>query len=273
LLPTNFQVTTWEWIGTIPALSAREEGKSSRPKGQVASRSGRNRRLRVFSATLCIRMRSKPKNSIEAVLFDWDGTLLDSYDADSAAYLAAFREMGIPFTLEDLEQHYSPNGYAVYRAAKLPRARWPDANKAWRAQYANHKPKLIGGVQRVLAHVSMRYRMGLVTSGDRDRVHRQLREFGLTRLFRARVCAEDTTQRKPHPAPLRLALRQMDLRPEASVYVGDSSHDLEMARRAGVKAIAVLGRFPTEKAIRAANPEILLESIVELPAALARLCR
>jgi HAD superfamily hydrolase (TIGR01509 family) len=216
-------------------------------------------------------MGSGRENSIEAVLFDWDGTLLDSYDADSAAYLAAFREMGIPFTLEDLERHYSPNGYAVYRAAKLPRSRWAQANLAWRRQYANHRPKLMGGVRRVLAQVAKLYRMGLVTSGDRDRVHRQLREFGLTRLFRARVCAEDTTQRKPHPAPLRLALRQMCLEPEACVYVGDSAHDLEMARRAGVRAIAVLGRFPTEKAIRAANPEILLESIAELPEALADL--
>jgi HAD superfamily hydrolase (TIGR01549 family) len=216
-------------------------------------------------------MRSQRRNSIEAVLFDWDGTLLDSYDADAAAYLAAFQAMGIPFTLGDLERHYSPNGYAVYRAMRLPRTRWLDANAAWRAQYARHKPKLIAGVRRVLAHVAKRYRLGLVTSGDRDRVHRQLREFGLTRLFRARVCAEDTVQRKPHPAPLRLALRKLDLRPEACVYIGDSAHDLEMARRAGVKAIAVLGRFPTETAIRAAKPEILLESINELPGALAKL--
>ena len=189
-------------------------------------------------------MDAKRENSIEAVLFDWDGTLLDSYDADSAAYLAVFREMGIPLALEDLERHYSPNGQAVYRAAKLPRARWADANLAWRRQYANHKPKLIGGVRRVLAQVAKRYRMGLVTSGDRDRVHRQLREFGLTRLFRARVCAEDTTQRKPHPAPLRLALRQMRLEPQVCVYVGDSAHDLEMARRTGVSAIAITRAVP-----------------------------
>jgi beta-phosphoglucomutase-like phosphatase (HAD superfamily) len=46
-------------------------------------------------------MSIRSDDSIQAVLFDWDGTLLDSYDADSAAYLAAFQEMGIPFTLED----------------------------------------------------------------------------------------------------------------------------------------------------------------------------
>ena len=206
-----------------------------------------------------------------AVLFDWDGTLLDSYDADSAAYLAAFEEMGIPFSLEDLARHYSPNGQAVYRAAKLPRSRSDDANRAWRKQYATHRPKLIAGARRVLSLIARSYQLGLVTSGDRDRVHKQLREFGLTRLFSSRVCGGDTVRKKPNPAPLRLALREMCVQPERCVYVGDSAHDLEMARLAGVRAIAVLGRFPTEKAMRAAKPEILLESITELPAALAAL--
>jgi phosphoglycolate phosphatase len=216
-------------------------------------------------------MPANKNQPIEGVLFDWDGTLLDSYDADSAAYLAMFREMGIPWGLDELARHYSPNWYNVYRAAKLPRSRWDAANRAWRKQYADHSPKLVAGVRRVLASVARRYCLGLVTSGDRNRVLRQLRQFRLTRLFAARVCAGDTQQKKPHPAPLRLALRQMRLNPSACVYVGDSSHDLEMARRAGVRAIAVLGRFPTEKSLRAARPDLLLTSITELPEALERL--
>ena len=63
----------------------------------------------------------------------------------------------------------------------------------------------------------------------------------------------------------------MALRPTECVYVGDSPEDLEMARSAGVRAaIAILGPFPTEKRLRAAKPDILLESIEELPAALNR---
>jgi phosphoglycolate phosphatase len=213
-------------------------------------------------------MAANGNHTIEGVLFDWDGTLLDSYTADSAAYLAMFREMGIPWGLDELAQNYSPNWYRVYRAAKLPRARWDAADRAWRKQYANHSPRLIAGVRRVLARVARRHRLGLVTSGDRDRVARQLREFRLTRLFAARVCSGDTPQKKPHPAPLRLALRQIRLSPSECVYVGDSSEDLEMARRAGVRAIAVLGRFPTEKSLRAARPDLLLSSIKELPEAL-----
>jgi phosphoglycolate phosphatase len=210
-------------------------------------------------------MAPRKNKTLQGVLFDWDGTLIDSYGADSSAYLAMFRELGIPWGLEELAQHYSPNWYRVYRAAKLPRARWDDADRAWRAQYAKHSPRLMAGARQVLNRLRRVHHLGLVTSGDRDRVMRQLRAFRLTQVFGARVCSGDTPYRKPHPAPLRLALKQLRLEPSACVYVGDSPEDLEMAKSAGVRAIAVLGPFPTEKRLRAARPDFLLESIRELP--------
>src|SRR5713226_2633957 len=134
-------------------------------------------------------MTARKIRAIQGVLFDWDGTLLNSYEADSAAYLAMFREIGIPWGLDDLARHYSPNWYHVYRAAKLPRARWDEADRAWRAQYAKHKPRLLAGARQVLTRLRKRHALGLVTSGDRDRVVRQLREFRLTQIFAARVCS------------------------------------------------------------------------------------
>jgi HAD superfamily hydrolase (TIGR01549 family) len=218
-------------------------------------------------------MPAKRKPSLAGVLFDWDGTLLNSYHADTSAYLAMFKEMGIAWGLEELEKNYSPNWYQVYRAARLPRKQWDDADRAWRAHYAKHRPKLIAGARHVLASVAGAHPLGLVTSGDRDRVTRQLREFRLTTLFAARVCSGDTLRKKPHPEPLRLALRQMDLLPSACVYVGDAPQDVEMAQRAGVRAIGVLGPFPTEKRLRAARPDFLLGSIEELPDVLKKLMR
>lgn len=216
-------------------------------------------------------MKSADSRSIRGVLFDWDGTLLNSYAADSAAYLAMFHTLAIPWGRAELEAHYSPNWYRVYRAARIPRSKWQAADKLWRLHYAKQAPRLLPGARRVLALLSRRHALGLVTSGDRDRVHRQLRDFRLLQHFAARVCSGDTRLRKPHPAPLRLALRHMELHAAETVYVGDSPEDLEMARRAGVRAaIAVLGPFPTEKRLRAAKPDVLLESIVDLPAALAR---
>jgi pyrophosphatase PpaX len=214
-------------------------------------------------------MKSRSPSHLRGVLFDWDGTLLNSYAADTAAYLAMFREMQIPWGLAELEAHYSPNWYRVYRAAKLARSKWDAADQLWRAHYARQAPKLLPGVRRVLASLARRHALGLVTSGDRDRVHRQLRDFRLWEHFAARVCSGDTRLRKPHPAPLRLALRLMRLNPADSVFVGDSPEDLQMARSAGVRAaIAILGPFPTEKRLRAAKPDLLLESIEELPEAL-----
>lgn len=216
-------------------------------------------------------MPMKHSNALKAVLFDWDGTLLNSHAADTAAYLAMFEEMGIPWGVAELEQHYSPNWYRVYRAAKLPKKRWGDADRSWRHHYSKHSPKLIGGARRVLFRLDREHRLGLVTSGDKDRVHKQLRDFKLWDIFEARVCSDDTPHRKPHPAPLQLALRRMKLAPDHCVYVGDTPEDLQMARRTGVRAaIAVLGPFPTGDRLRKANPDLLLESIEQLPAALSK---
>src|SRR5260370_34890056 len=98
-------------------------------------------------------MLAKPKRSVEGVLFDWDGTLVNSYYADTSAYLAMFKEMGITWGLSELEKNYSPNWYQVYRAAGLPRKHWDDADRAWRALSAKQSQKLVAGPPRILAKV------------------------------------------------------------------------------------------------------------------------
>jgi HAD superfamily hydrolase (TIGR01509 family) len=210
----------------------------------------------------------RAKVGLAGVLFDWDGTLIDSYHADSQAYLAMFREMGLSWGMAELDAHYSPDWYTVYRAAGIPRDQWDRADRLWRAHYAKHPSKLMPGTRRVLRVLGQRHKLGLVTSGDRQRVMKQLRKFALTRLFCSRVCGGDTPDKKPHPAPLRMALEQMRLRPERCVYVGDTPEDLQMARAVGMTAVAVLGPFPTEKRLRAAKPEYLLDRLEALPALL-----
>jgi HAD superfamily hydrolase (TIGR01549 family) len=203
--------------------------------------------------------------SARAVLFDWDGTLLDSYRSDARAYFEMFHALGIPWALDDLARHYSPDWYRVYRAARLPRSRWEEAERLWRRAYKKETPRLLPGARRVLRALEGQFTLGLVTGGNRRRVRQQLRHFNLARVFRACVCGEDAQRRKPHPAPLELALRRLRLDPETCVYVGDSGEDMEMARRAGVRAIGVLGPFPTHDRVRAARPALLLETIAELP--------
>jgi HAD superfamily hydrolase (TIGR01549 family) len=200
-----------------------------------------------------------------AVLFDWDGTLLNSYASDTRAYLTMFRALGVDWGEAELEGHYSPNWYRVYRAARIPREKWSQADRLWTLAYAKENPALLPGARRIIRKLGGGFDLGIVTSGNRPRVRRQLRDFGLADYFSTCVCSEDVSKKKPHPAPLRLALKYLQADPEECVYVGDTAEDIEMARRAGVRPIGVLGPFPTAKRLRAACPDMILRSIRDLP--------
>lgn len=199
------------------------------------------------------------------MLLDWDGTLLNSYASDTRSYLAMFRKLDINWGITELERYYSPNWYRVYEAARIPRRDWGKANRIWRLAYAEENPVLLPGARRVLEWLGARFQLGLVTSGSGSRVRRQIQKFHLADHFSVCICSEDTSKKKPNPAPLRLALKRLGVEPEECVYVGDAPEDIEMARRAGVRAAGVLGLFPTAKRIREQRPDVLLRSIGELP--------
>ena len=84
------------------------------------------------------------------MLFDWDGTLLDSFKADTNAYLQMFRALGVPWNSKRLAQHYSPDWHNVYRAAKLPPESWAEADRLWRRFYGAERPLLHAGARHVV---------------------------------------------------------------------------------------------------------------------------
>ena len=215
-------------------------------------------------------MTSKNQTSIEHVLFDWDGTLLDSFEADANAYMYMFGALGMSWSIAELKRHYSPNWHRVYCAAGLPRGKWEEADRLWRLFYQKQLPKLQPGARTVLRTLDRRFKLALVSSGSRSRVRKQLREHNVSAIFLAKVCSEDAPRRKPHPAPLRMALDQLRALPQTSVYIGDAPEDIEMAHRAGVRAIGVLGGSPVPERLRAASPDAMVETIRELPALLMK---
>jgi len=213
-------------------------------------------------------MTPKNRSPLEFVLFDWDGTLLDSFAADANAYMDMFSAMGMSWSMEELKRTYSPNWHRVYRAARLPRAKWEEADRLWRRFYRKQAPKLQPGAMNVLRTLDRRFKLALVSSGSRTRVRTQLRDHKVSAMFLAKVCSEDAPKRKPHPAPLRMALGKLRALPQSSVYIGDAPEDIEMAHRAGVRAIGVLGGSPVPERLRAASPDALIETIRDLPALL-----
>ena len=104
---------------------------------------------------------------------------------------------------------------------------------------------------------------GLVTSGDRQRVTRELEALDVARFFGVVLCHEDTVNRKPHPEALQLGLEQLGHQPAAAAYVGDSPEDVEMARAAGVFSVGVPGGFPNDEMLRASTPDLLAGTLDE----------
>jgi HAD superfamily hydrolase (TIGR01662 family) len=210
-------------------------------------------------------MATHETNMLECVLFDWDGTLLDSFEADAQAYIQMFAALGMTWSIAELKRHYSPNWRNVYRAARLPRGKWEEADRLWMRFYRRHQPELQPGARRVLRALERRFTLALVSSGSRARVRRQLREHKVAAMFSTKVCSEDAPRRKPHPAPLRMALDRLRISPKVCVYVGDAPEDVQMAHRAGVRAIGVLAGSPVPERLRAASPDAMIETIRDLP--------
>jgi HAD superfamily hydrolase (TIGR01549 family) len=215
-----------------------------------------------------------PPLALSAVFFDWDGTLLDSAEATFRSYRQLFASFQIDFDRARFEQTYSPDWYRTYAAVELPQARWREADERWIELYASEDPGLIAGAAEAVARLrAAGLSTGLVTSGSRARVERDLAKRGAAHLFDVLVCSEDAVKKKPDPEPLRLALERLSVAPQEAACVGDSPEDVLMARSAGVFSVAIAGAFPNREALRKASADLWAESLSEAAAHLAARAR
>lgn len=201
--------------------------------------------------------------ALAAVLWDWDGTLLDSAEASYRCYVRLFDSYGIGFDRALFSRSYSPNWHRTYEAVGLPPDLWPEADQRWLDHYCAEESRLVPGAREALARLDEAgIAQGIVTSGDRTRVSRELSGLEVERYFRTVVFGGDTHNRKPHPDALLLALERMAVAPARAAYVGDSPEDVEMARAAGVRAVGVPGGFPNREALAAALPDLLAPDVL-----------
>jgi HAD superfamily hydrolase (TIGR01509 family) len=171
--------------------------------------------------------------NVRAVLFDWDGTLVDTAEASFRCYVRLFEEFGVPFDRETFARTYSPNWYQTFRMLDIPEKRWPHADERWLAHFAEEEIAVIDGARELLDALRARgLATGIVTSGSKERVERELDAHGFT--FHECVFGSDVKEKKPHPEGLLLCLERLEIAADEAVYVGDSPEDVAMARAAGV---------------------------------------
>lgn len=199
---------------------------------------------------------------LRAVLFDWDGTLANSAESSYRCYVKLFGSFSIGFDRDAYARTYSPNWHFTYTALGLPREDWEEADRRWNRFYFEEPSALIEGVAQALERLDRAGLVqGVVTSGERERVGREIADFGLSRYFPVVVCSQDVVYRKPHPEALELALARLKVAAPDAAYVGDSPEDVKMAQAAGAFAVGVPGAFPNRPALAASNPDLTAESL------------
>ncbi len=202
---------------------------------------------------------------IEALLFDLDGTLLDSFACHLEAFRQTFAHYGIEMSDELFRGSYSPDWYQTYRAFGLPANVWKEADSYWAKITSARSPVVFPGVGDSLAVLSRRFTLGVVTSGSRTRVRAALARTALDSFFKVVITGDDVKQKKPSPEGLLMALRELRLRPDQALFIGDAEADLKMARAAGTPFIGVSSKFEN---LSQRHRCVRIDSISTLPAML-----
>ncbi|MDZ4673600.1 MAG: HAD-IA family hydrolase [Gemmatimonadota bacterium] len=210
--------------------------------------------------------------SISTVLFDLDGTLIDSirliidsYHHTLATHGIAPRSdtewlagIGTPLWVQFAEWAHDPESMEAMVAT------YREYNLAHHDSRVTAYPGVIGMIQALQARGT---RMGLVTSKNNSGARRGLKLIGMEDAMEVVIGADDVANPKPHPEPIHLAMERLGVRAEATIYVGDSLHDMHSGRAAGVRIGAVLwGPFDREH-LTSSEPDHWLErpeDLVEL---------
>ena len=208
---------------------------------------------------------------MEAILFDWDGTLVDSLGAFHRANARVMDAFGLPFDEIVYRRHYVPDWRLMYLRLGIPGDRLEEANELWHTTFASGTDVVAfdGVAEALRALRDDGADLGIVTAGDRSIVVPQLERTGLVELLPIRVFGDDLAVHKPDPAPLRRALEMLGLedRPDAVAYVGDAPTDMRMAVAACCRAVGVMSVLGDPDELRAAGAEEIAPSVAAWTAA------
>jgi len=213
--------------------------------------------------------------ALKLLVFDWDGTLMDSVGSIVGCTQAVIAELGLGEADEA-----TIRGTVGLGLRETVDTLVPDCDDAhydvvlecyrrhWVATFRD-RPLLFTGVRGMLGELAQAgFLLAVATGKSRRGLEHAFDQTGLRGDFHASRTADEALS-KPHPQMLLDILDQLGVRPRAALMVGDSIYDLRMAANAGTHGVAVLSGAHGREELAAEAPRVLLEQIVELPAWLA----
>ncbi|MCR4345907.1 MAG: HAD-IIIA family hydrolase [Sulfuricaulis sp.] len=210
------------------------------------------------------------KPRYELIIFDWDGTLMDSVAKIVRCFTAAVDDVGAPHPGQDATRHVIGLGLAEAVATLLPQV---DADTRTQVveryrQYFLHLdqtdmplfPGVREGLESLVAQGCM---LAIATGKARRGLDRVLHDTGMAHLFCATRCADEAFS-KPHPRMLEDILEQTGFSVEQALMVGDTTYDMQMARHAGMDSLAVTYGVHGRELLVEHAPLVCLDSFSEV---------
>ncbi len=210
------------------------------------------------------------KNRFDLIVFDWDGTLMDSVDWIVQCLLVAAKEQNCELPKEqDIKDII---GLSIHKSLdKL----FPELDDSARQLFIESYSKaffsrqitdndLFSGVKEMLLHFKQAgYQLAVATGKSRHGLDKAMQGTGLDGFFNITQCADETAS-KPKPDMLNVIIETLDVSKDRVVLIGDSTHDMEMAVNAGVDSIAVLCGANSKEQMQSYGPLLNLQTTAEL---------
>jgi 2-phosphoglycolate phosphatase len=220
---------------------------------------------------------SETQNKVSGIVFDLDGTLVDSRRDIAEAANHALERAGLQRLPHDELESFVGDG-APLLMARAARIDVKDAKTLvmvadFLDYYAEHPidhTDVMPGTLEALEALSG-YALGVCTNKPRRTSVAVLRGLGLEARFKGVVAGDDLPQRKPDPAMVHEAARQLGVPVAEVVMVGDGPQDVLAGRAAGAFTVGVRGGIQAFERLAAAEPDVMIDTLAELPGAISRL--
>ena len=204
------------------------------------------------------------------IVFDWDGTIIDSTGTIAECIQQAAAEMGLAVPDDSRARHVIGLGLhdsLRHAVPELPASRYGDFVALYRKHFLAREDsmKLFPGMLDLLASLRERHTLAVATGKSRRGLDRALDAGGLRAYFVASRCG-DETHPKPHPAMLIELMQELARDKSEVLMIGDTSHDLEMANAAGVASLGVTYGAHREPGLLACSPLGCFSSVQDLAA-------
>ena len=203
---------------------------------------------------------------IKAILFDFDGTLINTNDVIVEAWQYTYKHYGFDeVPIEHITKCFG-EPLLITMAREFPDVAPQESASVYRQRQVDMAEELVNvfdDIPKLLAELRKAgYKIGIVTSRTRESTLRYLKQFDIEEYFDGIVTCDDTDKHKPNPEPVLMGLKKLNAEPDSALMIGDSSFDMKSANNAGVKTVLVGWRVAAENE---AIGECIVDYSIEKP--------